>query len=159
MWSHVQAVEKLVRQKVVSLSYVSDVFNTSSRFYILHRCLLSCSLWAQIEVSTLLISMLKEKENLRSQSLAWGPKVRTWVLFRPERCFSFIPISPAAPSPAPSFVCPWIPSSTFSSLYVLSLTLSSNVAWSPAMFRSMFQIPIFSLNSQTWFAIPVGSFI
>lgn len=59
----------------------------ASRFCVLYRCLLSCSLWDQIGVSSLLINVHGGKENLRSLSLAWGPKVRTWVLPWPGATF------------------------------------------------------------------------
>lgn len=59
----------------------------ASRLCVLYRCLLSCSLWDQIGVSSLLINVHGGKENLRSLSLAWGPKVRTWVLPWPGATF------------------------------------------------------------------------
>lgn len=62
----------------------------ASRFCVLYRCWLSCSLWDQIEVSLLLTNVHGGKENLRSLSLTWGPKVRTQVLPWPGASAMFL---------------------------------------------------------------------
>lgn len=123
----------------------------ASRFCILYRCLLSCSLWDQIGVSSLLINVHGGKENSRSLSLAWGPNLEPeWpgAMFLSLQQLCHLPHS----------MCPWVPSLTVPSCYMFHSTLSSKKAWRPVMLRSRFQTPVFCLHSRTWSQVPMDTF-
>ena len=91
----------------------------SPRLCILHKHVLSCSSWDQIEIKSFSYIWRGKK--------SWGGRISLvatkWKrVFFHDQCSSHIPRSLTAPWAALPFVCPWTASLTFPSIYTLSLT-------------------------------------
>lgn len=90
------------------------------RLCILHKRLLSCSSWDQIGVKSFSYIWWEKK--------SWGVRIslvatKLKPVFFHDQCSSHIPLTLTAPWAALPFVCPWTPSLTFPSTYMLSLTI------------------------------------
>lgn len=91
----------------------------SPRLCILHKHVLSCSSWDQIEIKSFSYIWRGKK--------SWGGRISLVAtklkrVFFHDQCSSHIPRSLTAPWAALPFVCPWTASLTFPSIYTLSLT-------------------------------------